>query len=83
MYLLENCIAYIECHSMTVTAAFLAFSMTRTGPGRFTASFYVVELASGDIPGLRRAVPRMKPASQDKWGKALPFIFSSKKTAHS
>jgi Gpi18-like mannosyltransferase len=77
---MEDCIAYIEYRCLTVQA----FSMTRTGPGKFTASFTLLSMSQATYPVLRRAVPRMKPALQNNnWGNALPFVFPSKKTARS
>jgi hypothetical protein len=53
--------------------------MTRTGPGKFTASFTsLVELVSGNIPGLRPAVPRTSHETRStdpQLGKPLALRF--------
>ena len=70
MYLLENRIAYIEYRCLT------GFFNDQNRTGTVHSFFYVVGHVSGEIPGLRRAVPRMKPALQDNdWGKRFALRF--------
>src|SRR6267154_1329005 len=69
---MENCVAYIEYRCLT------GFFNDQTMTGKVHGFFYVAERVSGDIPGLRRAMPHMKPALQiakQQLGKLFALTF--------
>ena len=57
---MENCVAYIEYRCLT------GFFNDQTMTGKVHGFFYVAERVSGDIPGLRRAMPHMTRSTNCK-----------------